>query len=218
LLDLGGDINDTWEWNGEFWTQIADIGPANRRDHALCFDSVRQTALLFGGLSEQGNPLGDTWSWNGEDWTQLDDSGPSARKGHAMVFDSARGRAVLFGGDSAAGVVNDTWEWDGQAWTQQQDTAPSPRWHHALGFDLVRNGVVLFGGDSGNIMLLELFEFCRGLTRKQTERGEHDNCNYGVTHSGVQCPQLPEGDRNRLEKGRPTIRLDTTLFLCALVL
>src|SRR6478609_11171120 len=27
--DLGGDINDTWEWNGEFWTQIADIGPAN---------------------------------------------------------------------------------------------------------------------------------------------------------------------------------------------
>ena len=96
--DQGGDINDTWEWNGEFWTQIADIGPANRRDHALCFDSVRQTALLFGGLSEQGNPLGDTWSWNGEDWTQLDDSGPSARKGHAMVFDFARGGAVLFGG------------------------------------------------------------------------------------------------------------------------
>ena len=149
--DLGGDINDTWEWNGEFWTQIADIGPANRRDHALCFDSVRQTALLFGGLSEQGNPLGDTWSWNGEDWTQLDDSGPSARKGHSMVFDFARGRAVLFGGDSATGVVNDTWEWDGQAWTQQEDTGPSPRWHHALGFDLVRNRVVLFGGDIGQL-------------------------------------------------------------------
>jgi len=70
----------------------------------------------------------------------------------------------------------------------------------------------------GSIMLLELCEFCRGFTRKQTERGKRDNCNYGVTHSGVQCPQLPEGDRNRLEKGRPTIRLDTTLFLCALVL
>ncbi|MGA7253174.1 MAG: kelch repeat-containing protein [Pseudolabrys sp.] len=140
--DQGGDINDTWEWNGEFWTQIADIGPANRRDHALCFDSVRQTALLFGGLSEQGNPLGDTWSWNGEDWTQLDDSGPSARKGYAMIFDFARGGAVLFGGVSAAGVVNDTWEWDGQAWTQQAETGPSPRWHHALGFDLVRNRVV----------------------------------------------------------------------------
>jgi Galactose oxidase, central domain/Kelch motif len=108
-----GSVNDTWEWNGEFWTQMADSGPAPRQDHALCFDSVRQTALLFGGLSEQNVLLGDTWSWNGEDWTQLDDSGPSARSGHGMVFDSVRGRAVLFGGESAAGVLNDTWEWDG---------------------------------------------------------------------------------------------------------
>ena len=65
--DQVANINDTWEWNGEFWTQIADIGPANRQDHALCFDNVRQTALLFGGLSGQDNPLGDTWSWNGKD-------------------------------------------------------------------------------------------------------------------------------------------------------
>jgi hypothetical protein len=71
-------VNDTWEWNGEFWTQMADIGPPARQDHALCFDSVRQTPLLFGGLSGQNTSLGDTWSWNGEDWTQLDDSGPSA--------------------------------------------------------------------------------------------------------------------------------------------
>jgi hypothetical protein len=142
-------VNDTWEWNGEFWTQMADIGPAARQDHALCFDSVRQTALLFGGLSGQNTLLGDTWSWNGEDWTQLDDSGPSARSGHAMVFDSTRGRAVLFGGGSATGVLNDTWEWDGQAWTQQQDTGPSPRSHHALAFDLVHNRVVLFGGNPG---------------------------------------------------------------------
>jgi galactose oxidase-like protein len=145
-----GTVNDTWEWNGEFWTQIADTGPAARRDHALCFDSVRNTALLFGGLSEQGTTLGDTWSWDGEDWTQVDDSGPSARSGHAMVFDSARGRAVLFGGGSTAGLLNDTWEWDGQAWTQQEDTGPSPRWFHALVFDLVRNRVVLFGGNPGN--------------------------------------------------------------------
>jgi Galactose oxidase, central domain len=142
-------VSDTWEWNGEFWTQIADTGPAGRQDHALCFDSVRQTALLFGGLSGQNAPLGDTWTWNGEDWTQVDDSGPSARSGHAMAFDSARGRAVLFGGASAGGVLNDTWEWDGQAWTQQQDTGPSPRWHHALAFDLVHNCVALFGGNAG---------------------------------------------------------------------
>ena len=149
-----GSVNDTWEWNGEFWTQMADSGPAARQDHALCFDSVRQTALLFGGLSEQNALLGDTWSWNGENWTQLDDSGPSARSGHGMVFDSVRGRAVLFGGESAAGVLNETWEWDGQAWTQQQDTGPSPRSHHTLAFDLVHNRVVLFGGNPGQLAAL----------------------------------------------------------------
>ena len=51
---------------------MADMGPAARQDHALCFDSVRQTVLLFGGLSGQNTLLGDTWSWNGEDWTQLE--------------------------------------------------------------------------------------------------------------------------------------------------
>jgi Galactose oxidase, central domain len=156
-LLIGGQsasVNDTWEWNSEFWTQMADSGPAARQDHALCFDSVRQTALLFGGLSEQNTLLGDTWTWNGEDWAQLDDSGPSARSAHGMVFDSARGRAVLFGGESAAGVLNDTWEWDGQAWTQQQDTGPSPRSHHALAFDLVHNRVVLFGGNLGALAAL----------------------------------------------------------------
>ena len=138
-------VNDTWEWDGEFWTQMADTGPAARQNHALCFDSARQTALLFGGWL--GNtPIGDTWSWNGEDWTQLDDTGPSARAGHAMVFDSARGRAVLFGGNALTGILNDTWEWDGQAWTQLADTGPSQRWQHAMAFDLVHKGVVLFGG------------------------------------------------------------------------
>jgi hypothetical protein len=149
-----GSVNDTWEWNGESWTQLADIGPPARQDHASCFDSVRQTALLFGGLSGQNTPLGDTWSWNGEDWTQLDDSGPLARSGHAMVFDSTRGRAVLFGGESGTGVLNDTWEWDGQTWTQQEDTGPSPRSHHALAFDLVHSRVVLFGGNPGGAVSL----------------------------------------------------------------
>jgi hypothetical protein len=154
---VGGQIqsvNDTWEWNGEFWTQMADIGPAGRQDHAVCFDSVRQTTLLFGGLSGQNALLGDTWGWDGEAWTQLDDTGPSARSGHAMVFDSARGRAVLFGRQSSAGVLDDTWEWDGLAWTQQQDIGPSPRWHHALAFDLVHNFTVLFGGDPGTLVPL----------------------------------------------------------------
>lgn len=62
IATQAASVNDTWEWDGEFWTQMTDIGPASRQDHALCFDTVRQTTLLFGGLSGQNTLLGDTWS------------------------------------------------------------------------------------------------------------------------------------------------------------
>ena len=43
--------NDTWAWDGQVWTQMADTGPNPRRLHAMAFDSTRQRTVLFGGLS-----------------------------------------------------------------------------------------------------------------------------------------------------------------------
>jgi hypothetical protein len=51
---------DTWAWSGSRWVQIQDIGPAPRSDHALAFDDVRQTFVLFGGSDKTGF-FGDTW-------------------------------------------------------------------------------------------------------------------------------------------------------------
>jgi hypothetical protein len=42
-------FGDTWEWDGTEWTQVADIGPAARVNHALAYDTVRQQVVLFGG-------------------------------------------------------------------------------------------------------------------------------------------------------------------------
>src|SRR6266436_1175998 len=45
-----GLSNDTWEWDGENWTQYADIGPAPRSLHAMTYDSSRGRIVLFGGI------------------------------------------------------------------------------------------------------------------------------------------------------------------------
>src|SRR5262249_8851376 len=129
LTGLNKYLNDTWEWDGQVWTQAADTGP-RRIWHFITFDSVRQRVVLFGGTqgTQHNN---ETWEWDGALWTQVADTGPSPRGRHAMTFDSVRQRVVLFGGANSSTSpnlwFNDTWEWDGEDWTQVADTGPSPR-------------------------------------------------------------------------------------------
>lgn len=139
---------DTWEWDGENWTQMADAGPSGRQSHAMAFDSQRNQTVLFGGSGGRGGGffLADTWAWDGENWTQLADSGPSGRNLHGLAYDSARGVTVLFGGVGASGLLTDTWEWDGTSWTQKADAGPSARATAPLAFDSTRSRTVLFGG------------------------------------------------------------------------
>ena len=166
-------LNDTWEWDGKDWTQMADTGPSPRAGAAMDFDSKRERVLLFGG-NNAGNSFGDTWAWNGVDWTMEQDTGPPARTQHGLAYDSGRDRIVLFSGmgfsqqfvtetvrDSGISgffggthtetrtvtqlqFFNDTWEYDGVLWTRVADTGPQPR----SGGGLVYNGktCLLFGG------------------------------------------------------------------------
>lgn len=144
-----GALGDTWEWDGEFWTQMDDIGPAPRFLASMAYDSVRKVSLLFGGTDNAF--FGDTWQWDGTNWTKLSETGPSPRSSAAMAFDGTRGRAVLFAGESRDNFhLNDTWEFDGQTWTQVQDVGPAPRAAHAMAFDVANNRTVLFGGVDAN--------------------------------------------------------------------
>ena len=145
---------DTWEWDGENWTQIADTGPDGRSAHALAFDSGRNRLVLFGGVAADASFRGDTWEWDGENWTQIADTGPDARSGHGFAFDSGQSLTVLFGGRaSGASLRGDTWAWDGSNWTQQQDVGPAAREGHGLAFDSVRSQLLLYGGDTGDTVV-----------------------------------------------------------------
>ncbi len=147
-LSTGGILlSDTWEFDGENWTQQENTGPSPRYGHAMAYDGVGRV-ILFGGSREIGSPvsLGDTWAWNGPEWVQIAEFGPSARQYAAMAAGGG-GNLILYGGQTNAGPgLADTWEFDGRLWTQRQDIGPEPLLWASMAFDRGRAAVVLFGG------------------------------------------------------------------------
>jgi hypothetical protein len=93
-------LADTWEWDGNHWTQQAPApSPSARSGHAMVHQDARQRLMLFGGqVWPNGSLLADTWEWDGSQWEQrMPPTTPPAQRSHAMTFDSARQRVVSFG-------------------------------------------------------------------------------------------------------------------------
>ena len=151
-----GLTGDTWEWDGRFWTQVADMGPAARGLHGMTYDPLTGNVLLFGGRAGDTTLFADTWLWDGHEWFQVGDSGPAARYDFALSTDPIRQRVVLFGGGTSLsegdGFAGDTWEWDGLEWIQRQDVGPSPRLGARMAFDARTQQTLLFGGASGEFL------------------------------------------------------------------
>lgn len=104
---------DTWEWDGENWIQMEDIGPPGRTQFGMAYDSSRKRVVVYGGIGNANQYLTDTWEWDGTLWTQVANSGPSNLGGHAMTYDKRNGYCLLYGGP--------TWTWDGNDWTQRNE-------------------------------------------------------------------------------------------------
>ena len=147
LSELGGQyLSDTWEWDGNVWTQRSSSGPAGRMFSAMA--SFGPKVVLFGGNGTMF--FSDTWEWDGAAWTQDGVIGPAAREGHAMA--TLGDKVVLFGGSAAGGTTDpfaDTWEWGGSAWTQRNVVGPSARSGHAM--VTLGNKLVLFGGATSTV-------------------------------------------------------------------
>jgi len=156
-------FGDTWEWDGNSWSQRSNDGPAPRYLHAMAYDSARGRVVLFGGsyYDNGDHNFGDTWEWDGASWTQVSTTGPTPRFGHAMAFDPIIRRTVLFGGYSP--LLGDTWEWNGYDWVRTATSGPAPRLYTAATFDSVRGHVVLFGGWIGVRNLGDMWEYHRRL-------------------------------------------------------
>src|SRR5581483_5764445 len=83
-------FGDTWEWDGNDWTQAKPTTAPSARAHSkLVFDTVRQMIVLYGGYTYLGGH--DTWTWDGVTWTLLDKVGAPVIVGNepldpAMAF------------------------------------------------------------------------------------------------------------------------------------
>jgi hypothetical protein len=140
-------LNDTWEWDGTNWTEVAisSLGrPPARAYHAMTYDAARQKVVMFGGDSLHGGSgviYNDTWEWDGTSWSQASPAvSPPPNDGHNMVFDTTRNRTVMLGSSQ-------TWEWDGTNWTQNFTAATPPaRAWFGMAYDSARSSTVAFGG------------------------------------------------------------------------
>jgi hypothetical protein len=59
----GGSYNDTWEWNGQQWTDMQATRILGNNP-AMAFDTLRGRAIAFGG-NPNGTPSDQTWSYFG---------------------------------------------------------------------------------------------------------------------------------------------------------
>jgi len=111
-------LGDTWEWDGQAWTQVSDIGPQPRTMHSMAYDCDRGRIVLFAGeismdpdKSMAENIPNHTWEWDGNGWMQVANSGPGNWALTGLAYDKARKQMVLFGG-VGQGVGSTVWIWN----------------------------------------------------------------------------------------------------------
>ena len=154
-----GSINDTWEWNGNDWTELHPAhSPSPRFGAGMAFDEMRGIAVLFGGsgqdLNYQTTFNNETWEWNGEDWSEVVTSySPPARQSPNMFFDPLRKTVVIYGGYNVDATtkenvfLDDAWEWNGKVWGQIAFDVPRRNSASAIIYDPLRQFPLLMDGE-----------------------------------------------------------------------
>jgi hypothetical protein len=157
----GAPLGDTWLWNGSTWTNAPDAGgPPARFGHAIAYDPVRQTVVLFGGANATQR-FNDVWEWNGVTlrWQlRMPAGSPPARVFPALApFDATMSGLLMFGGSTnAAGtaLLADAWVWNGTSWSLAtvHGSSPSARQAAKAIYSASARRLLLFGGrDSGGV-------------------------------------------------------------------
>ena len=154
-LQAGRHFDETWEWDGQNWTQFTGSGPGSREGALMVYDAARGKSLLFGGSTPDMQIHGDTWEWDGQAWTQVSEAGPAPRFPGGMVYDPARQHVLLYSGhfaDSSGEFTqfDDLWAWDGNIWRELivDGTTPGHRTHAGFVYDPETKRVLLVGSGS----------------------------------------------------------------------
>jgi hypothetical protein len=144
-IALGKCNQETWEWDGEVWTQ-KEVGPPTACDHVkIVYDAASGESILFSGLDPSENPVNETWSWNGEEWKLLSDAGPESRGHFGFVYDPGHEQILLYGG-YAKTVTDEFWVWKDGTWQEINFPGPGKLSHFGMAYDTNTNALYIFGG------------------------------------------------------------------------
>ncbi len=146
-----GFSNQTWEWDGNTWTQVLPpVSPPAMDASVMAYDPGRQRTVLVSTLS--GTGAGRTWQYDGITWAAFTDNTPAALPGYSsLTYDPARSYLNLvvpyYGGYLNLGQA--TFERNASGpWTYRQyGTLPMSLTGPATVFDPIRNQVLFV--DSG---------------------------------------------------------------------
>jgi hypothetical protein len=108
-------LADTWEWDGNSWTQRATTGPSPRVHATIAFDRTRNRVVLFGGFNATTNTeLRDIWEWDGTAWQQSTSSASTGSVSLGVAYDEKTAALYLF---SLTGTAFSAYRWNGTAVT-----------------------------------------------------------------------------------------------------
>ncbi|NAY93394.1 hypothetical protein GTQ34_15900 [Muricauda sp. JGD-17] len=156
------DLDSTWIYEDNMWSNLKIDGPENRSSHQLVFFNKLEKVVLFGGRNKD-KVFGDTWIFYQNNWKLLNSTNPPKRFGHSLAYDSKSNLVYMFGGHDGVNLLNDFWSFDGDTWKKLSvPNGPSPRMAHTMQFD-DRGNLVVFGGWDGSAKASdELWYYSKG--------------------------------------------------------
>ena len=114
-LIAGGDVQNTEQYNGTTWTEVADMAAPSAIEYARIPVGTATAALMAGG----GSPYSQTCEqWDNSSWTEVGD----INTGRAFGSNSPIGTTtagLIAGG--LPGTQDVTEEYNGTSWAEQND-------------------------------------------------------------------------------------------------
>ncbi|MBL9077521.1 MAG: hypothetical protein JNL08_08460 [Planctomycetes bacterium] len=104
--------NDTWEWDGSTWTQMANL-PDPTSDHTLVYDRARRRVVLVGGVTVVADfavaALDQVLDWDGISWTQRSTTADFALRTKCVSgYDTTNHRLLVAGGAMTPALLDVT--------------------------------------------------------------------------------------------------------------
>lgn len=149
-------LNDMWIFDPENkeWSELNPLlSPTIRSDHAMYFDPIFNTIVLFGGYKANDMLSSETWIYNftTNNWYQINPlTKPTERYGHTFVYDKNLGVGVFFGG-RYIDLMAETWFFNlsSSSWTKKTPSInPIKRYWSDMVYNSYEQNFIMFGGDN----------------------------------------------------------------------